>query len=96
MHTQGGQGILALRGKSVAAYRDHRHLLGGILPSAEGTTGLDLMHELRPEIQEELGLSTSDLITVPLPRGKLHEPNLRPPELVWTGGVRAGRGLTRP
>ncbi len=89
--TQGGQGILGLRSKSVAAYAEHLHLFGGILTLAEGTTGVDVMHELQREIHEELGLDASDLITAPLLCGMLHEPNLHQPELVWAGAVRSGR-----
>jgi hypothetical protein len=89
--TQGGQGILGLRSKSVAVYPGHLHLFGGILTLAEGATGLDVMHELQREIHEELGLSATDLITAPLLCGILYEPNLHQPELVWTGTVRQGR-----
>ena len=91
--TQGGKGFLGLRGRSVAAYPEHLHLFGGIITLAEGTTGLDIMHELQREMHEELGLAPADLVTAPLLCGLFYEPNLHQPELIWTGAIRRGRNV---
>ncbi|GEM_PF-1449968 len=91
--TQGRQNLLGLRSKSVASYPEHLHLFGGILTLAEGTTGVDVMHELQREMHEELRLSPADLVTAPLLCGILYEPNLHQPELVWAGNVRSGKAV---
>lgn len=88
---QGGKALLGLRGRSVAAYPDHLHIFGGIITLAEGTTGLDIMHELQREMREELDLTPADLVTAPLLCGLLYEPNLHQPELVWMAAIRSGR-----